>query len=459
MLDHHHTSSSRIRIARAVAALAAGLTLASPAAAQKKEAPAQKGAPSPDELAKGKEHFARGKKLFDKKNYKGAVLEFKESFRLTRNPLLLYNIGYTFDQLGEKSLALFYYQKYLQQAPESDGNRQPAEARAQVLEIEVEEAAVTAGASKGKEPAAAPAPAPAPAPAAGGAQSLAPAVEKFQHTVIEEAPPGKPIDVGAFIPPNRSWTVTLHFRAAGEGDFTEVAMKPRYNELVGRIPAAKTVGASVQYFIEVKDAGGKVVDRSGKQTSPHLVMLDRAARPRYYADLGEESAQPIDSDDPAALGGGLGAAPDEPRGDGWMDAGSSRFTRLKWGATGVAAGFLALSGTFYLLSSKASGDLESEAQASTDPAECGGAVPPCRTFSDKQQELEGKGQRFETFANVSLGIGAAAAVGAGVLWYLEIRDARKRRRAREEADGDAPKLTAAPVIGDDFVGGAAAVRF
>jgi hypothetical protein len=456
MLDLHHTSSSRIRIARTLAALAAGLILAAPAAAQKKDAPAQKGAPTADELAKGKEHFARGKKLFDKKNYKGAVLEFKESFRLTRNPLLLYNIGYTFDQLGEKSLALFYYQKYLQQAPESDGNRQQAEARVQVLEIEVEEAAITSGeggaAGKDKQPAAA-------APAA-SAPALAPAVDRFQHAVIDEAPPGKPIDVGAFIPPGRPWTVTLHYRAAGEGAFTAVEMKPRYNELVGRIPAAKTVGASVQYYLEVVDAGGKVVDRSGKQTSPHLVMLDRAARPRYYADLGEESAEPIAaSDDVAATGGGLAAAGDEPRGDGWMDAGSSRFTKLKWGATGAAAGLLALSGTFYLLSSKASGDLESEAQASTDPAQCGGTVPPCRTFSDKQQALEGKGQRFETFANISLGVGAAAAVGAGVLWYLEVRDARKRRRAREEAASDEPKLTAAPVIGDGFLGGAAAVRF
>jgi tetratricopeptide (TPR) repeat protein len=448
-----HQTSSRLRI---TAVAAAALLLAAPVARAQKGAP-QKGAPTADELAKGKEHFARGKKLFEKKNFKGAVQEFKESFRLTRNPLLLYNIGYTFDQLNEKPLALFYYQKYLEQAPASDGNRQAAEGRVQVLEIEIEEAKVAGGGSG---------PATGPEPKTRGSESAppspGPAVDKFQHVGIDEAPPGKPIDVSAFIPQGRNWTVTLFYRAAGEGSFTPVEMKPRYNELVGRIPAAKTVGQSVQYYIEVKDAGGKVVDRSGKQTSPHLVLLDRSAKARYYADMGEESAQPLASEEAVAAGGGMAEAEsaDQPRGDGWMDAGSSRFSKLKWGATGAAAGLLALSTTFYLLSSKASSDLETEAQSSTDPALCGGTVPPCRTFSEKQQSLEGKGQRFETFANISLAVGGAAAIGAGVLWYLEIRDARKRRRAREEtASPDEPKLSAVPVIGEDFVGGAAAVRF
>lgn len=466
MLDLHHSSSlsrsSRFRMT--ALALAAGLLAAAPAHAQKKDPGAgQKAAPTADELAKGKEHFARGKKLFDKKNYKGAVQEFKESFRLTRNPLLLYNIGYTFDQLNEKPLALFYYQKYLEQAPGTDGNRQAAEARVQVLEIEIEEARIAGGgepgaATRGKqlrtEPEAETRKEESPAETPDG-----PAVDKFQHVAIDEAPPGRPIDVSAVIPRGRRWTVTLYFRAAGEGSFNAVPMKARYNELVGRIPAAKTVGASVQYYIEVKDGKGKVVDRSGKQTSPHLVLLDRSAKARYYADMGDETASPLAGDEAAAAGGGVAAPGEQTGGDGWMDAGSSKFNKLKWVATGAATGLLALSGTFYLLSSKASSDLESQAQASGNPAECGGSVPPCRTFSDEQQSLEGKGQRFETFANISLAIGAAAAIGAGVLWYLDIRDGRKRRRARDEARGDEPNLSAIPVVGDDFVGGAAAVRF
>ena len=448
---HHTTSSSRLLIA-ALAALLVG----APAAAHAQKKDAQKGAPTADELDKGKEHFARGKKLFDKKDFKGAVKEFKESFRLTRNPLLLYNIGYTFDQLGDKSLALFYYQKYLEQAPATDGNRQAAEGRVQVLEIEIEEAKITGG------EAAPPARQQKVEPEA--AASLAPSgppVDSFQHMVIDEAPPGRPIDVSAVIPQSRKWRVILYYRAAGEESFTTAEMKPRYGELVARIPAVKTVGASVQYYIEVKDAKGKVVDRSGKQTSPNLVLLDRAAKARYYSDMGEEKAEPITGDDDEVPGGGAFSGGTESRGGGWTDAGSSKFNKLKWGATGAAAGLLALSTTFYLLSAKASSDLEAEASSSSDPAQCGGAAPPCRTFSDEQQSLEGKGERFERFANISLGVGAAAAVGAGVLWFLEVRDARKRRRAREESgpDNDEPRLSATPLIGEDFVGGAAAVRF
>ena len=462
MLQLHHTSSSSRFLSAALAALAAALLAAAPAAhAQKKEGSPQKGAPTADELARGKEHFAKGKKLFDKKDYKGAVKEFKESFRLTRNPLLLYNIGYTFDQLDEKSLALFYYQKYLEQAPSSDGNRQAAEGRVQVLEIEIEEASIASGGAAGSGKEARPEPAKEP-PVSSLAPS-GPAVDSFQHMVIDEAPPGRPIDVTAVVPTGKKWTVTLYFRAAGEESFTAAELRPRYNELVARIPAAKTVGASVQYYLEVKDGKGKVVDRSGTKTSPNLVLLDRGAKARYYADMGEERADPIASEDAEAAGGGMaGSSGEAPRGDGWTDAGSSRFNKLKWGATGAAAGFLALSGTLYLLSAKASSDLESEAAASSDPSQCGGTVPPCRTFSDEQQSLEGKGQRFETFANISLGVGAAAAVGAGVLWYLEIRDARKRRHARDQAPApaeDEPTLSAAPVVGDGYIGGAAAVRF
>ncbi len=457
----------RRTIRAALAALVVGLVAAGPAAthAQKKEGAPQKGAPTADELAKGKEHFARGKKLFDKKDFKGAVREFKESFRLTRNPLLLYNIGYTFDQLSDKSLALFYYQKYLEQAPGTDSNRQAAEGRVQVLEIEIEEASIAGGGERsapttrgGSKEEADPEPGPERTAAL---TPSGPPVDKFQHMVIDEAPPGRPIDVSAVIPQNRKWTVTLYYRAAGDESFTASPMKPRYNELVARIPAAKTVGASVQYYIEVKDAKGKVVDRSGKQTSPNLVLLDRAAKARYYADMGEERAEPMtnDDDEMPSGGGALGSGGSAARGDGWMDAGSSKFSKLKWGATGAAAGFLALSTTFYLLSSKASSDLEAEASASSNPAECGGTVPPCRTFSDKQQSLEGKGQRFETYATISLGVGAAAAVGAGLLWYLEIRDARKRRQHASESNNDEPNLSAAPVVGEGFVGGAAAVRF
>jgi tetratricopeptide (TPR) repeat protein len=414
-------------------------------------------AASDEDIAKAKQHFARGRAAFDKKDFKGAVAAFKESYRLSRNPLLLYNIGFTLDQLGDRSMALFYYQKYLQDAPKSDGNRETAATRVVVLERELEEETQFVGPgveASGKPPAKK-----ADKEAAKAAPAPAPEVDGFQHNVIDEAPPGRPIDVSAFVPRNAPWKVVLFYRAAGESKFTAVKMTPRYNELIARIPASKTTGASVQYYIEVRDAGGAMVERSGRSTSPHLVFLDRGAKARYYADLGDESARPISEDEATAAGGGFSVTDGSGRGGaGWTDAGSSRFRKLKWGATGGAAGLLALSGTFYLLSSKASSDLEAEALASRDPAQCVGGDPPCRAFSERQQSLEARGQRFETLAHVSLGIGATAAVGAGVLWFLEVRESKSRRRSRQSGP-DEPSFSAAPVLGADFVGATAAVRF
>ena len=442
----------------ALTALALALAAGAPGAALADKPGGNSAAPSDEDIAKAKEHFARGKALFDKKDYKGAVAAFKESYRLSRNPLLLYNIGFTLDQLGDRPMALFYYQKYLKDAPKSDGNRENAAARTAALEREIEEENSLGEAGAAEQPAPEPDAAageqPGPGGPAGGAD-----VDSFQHVVIDEAPPGRPIDVSAFVPKDAAWKVILFYRAAGESKFAAVPMRPRYNELIARIPAAKTTGASVQYYIEVRDASGEVVDRSGRSTSPHLVFLDKNAKARYYADLGDERAAPIDDDEAVAAGGGFTLESGESAGgSGWTDAGSSRFRKLKWGTTGGAAGLLALSGTLYLLSSKASSDLEAEALSSRDPAQCVGGDPPCRAFTDHQQGLEARGQRLETFAHISLGVGAAAAIGAGVLWYLDIKDSRARRRSRSSGPEE-PNFSAAPVIGDDFVGGAAAVRF
>jgi hypothetical protein len=448
----------RLAIRALVFVFALGLA-ASTAAAQKKGG----GKPSAADIEKAKQHFGKGKELFDKKDFKGAVIEFKESYKLSKNPLLLYNIGYTLDQLGDKSLALFYYQKYLTDAPPSDGNRATAKTRADVLAREMEEASLsgepttTPGPTTTPEPTTTPGPTTTPEPTPVDPAAPTGPVDRFMHNIIDEAPPGKPIDVSAFIPPGKGWRVLLLFRSAGESKFTVVEMKPRYNEMIGRIPAAKTVGASVQYYIEVRDAAGKVVDRSGKQTSPHLVFLDKSAKPRFYADLGDETATPIAEEDQEVAGGamlGQGATTEPtPAGDGWLDAGSSKFSKLKWGTTIGAGGLLAVSMTLYYLSGKAGSDLEDEASASKSGAECGGA-PPCRTFSDKQQGLEGRGERFETFGTITLAVGGVAAIGAGVLWWME----RSHKKRKQAATSDNP-LTAIPVVGDDFVGGAAAVRF
>ncbi len=70
-------------------------------------------------LEQAKKHYAMGEQLFGWGNYKGAVGEFKEAYRLTRNPVLLYNIGFVYDQLEDVPMTLHYYEKYLSDTPDT----------------------------------------------------------------------------------------------------------------------------------------------------------------------------------------------------------------------------------------------------------------------------------------------------------------------------------------------------
>src|SRR5690606_8543872 len=88
--------------------------------------------------------------------------------------------------------------------------------------------------------------------------------DAFQQQVVDTAPPGHPLDVTAFVSEDSRFVVTLHYRTAGEGRWTQRVMKWRYKELVARIPAPKMIGNAVQYYIDVKDATGASVARSGK---------------------------------------------------------------------------------------------------------------------------------------------------------------------------------------------------
>src|SRR5215475_4202432 len=74
--------------------------------------------PPPDAaaVAEARKHFAAGEKLFDAGDLRGAVEELKEAYRLSRNPLLLYNIGVVYDKLDDAPLALHYFGKFIDEA-------------------------------------------------------------------------------------------------------------------------------------------------------------------------------------------------------------------------------------------------------------------------------------------------------------------------------------------------------
>ena len=404
--------------------------------------------PSPDQVAKAKEHFAKGKQLYDKGEKAAAVEEFKQAYKLTRNPLLLYNVGLTYDELNDKALAVHYYDKFLSDAPDdaqTQGNRTLASERVTVLKKEIadEEAAAAAAAAAAAKPEPA-----APTPAPGG-------VTEFTHAVLEVAPPKVPLDVIAKIPVESNWKLTLFYRPAGTDEFVSVKMQKRFKEIVGRIPAEAMHGASVQYYIEVKDEAGAMVAASGKARSPNIVDIEAGAKPHYYRELSERGSgsmvgEDVESEEEAARARAeaLANMPSEP---------IRPMTYAKWATAGGSVVLLGTAVALFLAAKNSSTTIEGEAGDSIDPPSgtCPGVAtgdPPCTQFSDYQKALEDTGNRYELWTNITLVAGVAAAAAAGTLWYLDYRYPSKTKTAR-------PAAAATPVVAPDFVGAGAVINF
>ncbi len=450
--------------------------------------------PTAAELKKAKEEFLAGKKAFDGGDFAEAASHFKTSYNLSKKPTLLYNVGLANESGGQDDIALFYYRKYLVDAPADDAQRADVTERVKALEKKFgggnttvtppnnnttvtppNNTTVTPPPDTHKEPKVI-------KPA--GTYSAA----DFQHQVVDTAPPKKPLDVTAFVPEDSGFEVTLFYRTAGEGKFQSKVMRWRYKELVARIPPEKMLGESIQYYIEVKDQAKAVVTRSAKSTSPNLVTLEVGAAERFYPDWNDSSgttatpaevkasdededplnrnkkkklvAQPTGPDgieiQPQPVGGG----------NGFRDVGSSKFNGVKWGATGAAALGAGLSVVFYLQAAKQARALED------DSLMCG--APPCRTYDPYDADLQAAGQRYETLMTVSIVVGVGAAAVAGYYWYKAL-SAKKRgdytTSQAKPADGkpaapageDEPPPRSSwiitPSIGDGFAGAAAVGRF
>lgn len=390
------------------------------------EAPDDSAGPSAEDMAKAKEAFLKGKELFDAKDYENAVDQFKESYKLSKNPVLLYNIAFTHDEIGDQQMATFYYEKFLKDTDKGAANRDLA--RKRLRELKNESGGDTTDTGE------------------------VATVTAFKHAVVDEAPPGMPLDIVAVVPEGVPWRVVLHYRPSGEPKFTTVEMRYRFKELVARIPKTATTGKNVQYYIEVEDGSGKVLERSGEPTSPHIVYMEEGAKPRFYADTagGQVNTQVTDSDTPLGGGnksGGGGGSTVNTDG-GWTDVQSTKFNKLKWGTTIGAASFVLLSGTFYLISASHNGTLEDEALKSQF-GQC--QAPPCNQFAQKQKDLQSLGQTYETLGTVGLALGATAAVAAGALWYMEMTDKGDKK--------DTTSLITVPAVGDNYIGAAASLRF
>lgn len=425
-------------------------------------------AQSPQDIAKAKKVFGEGKKLHEKGKFIEAAAKFKEAYELSKNPLLLYNVALSFDQAGMEDIALANYRRFLKEAPEDAAPRPTVTER--VKELEVKLGLGTGGGTSGG------------GTSGGGTTDTGPkepvkikpagtySATDFQHQVVDVAPPGKPLDVTAFVPEDSGFTVTLFFRAAGEGKWTAREMKWRYKELVGRIPAAKMSGDSVQYYVEVKDQGGNVVTRSGKSTSPNLVTVEAGAPERFYPDVTDEGEQlsatdirRMDEEDDPLGGRKTTTQPDEtndvviqpqpegPPGQGFRDVGSTKFTYAKWGTTATAGVLIGLSVFSFIQAGNYASALEEDAAGN-------GEAP--QVFDEYAAGLESTGKRYQSIANVSLGVGIGVAAVASYFWFKELT-AKKRGEVKVSKTSPSPEMSwvVAPAVGEGFAGAAALTRF
>lgn len=381
---------------------------------------AQQAPPTKEELAQAKQLFDEGNALFKENKLAEAISKLEESYRLSRNAFLLYNIGHIYDLMGQKDKVLVYYKKFLADAPPNAQMAPTVKARIE----ELESSATPSAPEKPTEEV---------AEEAGNAQL------QVQHELIFSAPPGRPLDVSIRKLDDPTLSATLFYRGAGDEKYASKAMIPRQDELVGHIPAKKVFGNSIQYYIEVRDQSGTLVTRSGKATVPHLVNIERGAPERAYPDLMAEDEKVVVAPPPEApMNDPIGFRPTpEP-----VDTGPP-FKTAKWIASGSAVALFGTSFASYMIARR------QHELLLTDTSSCG--TPPCREFDvEYARAVEHRGQQYDVVYKVTLGAGVAAAGVAAYFWY---------RSLTSKAHKDATAWLITPVVDDTSAGAAAAVRF
>lgn len=435
-------------------------------------------APTKEQLDQAKKAYGEGKALHDEGKLADAVEKFKESYRLSRNPVLLYNIALTLDENKQTDNALFYYRKFLSDAPADAAQRKPAQDRVKQLEQEKLEQDLSGKPQDTKTDPSTNTNVPTKPVDTRPKQNIKPAgtyqATDFQHTVVEDAPPGKALDVSAFVPEDSGWQVTLYYRAAGDASFVAKPMTWHYKQLIARIPASKITGSSIQYYVEVKDQSGAVVTRSGKSTSPNLVNLDASAQQHFFPDFVDnveasenrtttETKRHGDDEDPLNKNKHVDEPvevkpndqPAGPQGTGIWDAGSPSYEKLKWGTTIGAVAFVGIGVAFYVMAGNQASALEDDTK--TIHGSC--TALPC-PFDSYDADLQSAGQRDQVISGITLGVGIAGAVAAGYFWY---RDSKAGHHSSTTSAGTSTtnEMTwfVAPSVGDHYQGAAAAIRF
>ncbi len=93
-------------------------------------------APPSATLASARQHFQRGVKFYKDADFRSALVEFQEAYRLSPNFRLLFNIGQTFEELGDFAGAVKSFREYVSQGGSELGKARRAEVEKDLARLE-----------------------------------------------------------------------------------------------------------------------------------------------------------------------------------------------------------------------------------------------------------------------------------------------------------------------------------
>ncbi len=343
------------------------LLCAAPARAGDSDDDSQPAEPSqPDQTDAAKQHYQAGLQAYNAAHYDVALAELRKAYQLKPLPLLLINIAATYRKMDQPEVALQFYKKFLEVAP--DDARERAEVTAAVAELE-------------RQP----------------STNAPPAAAALGHTVIETAPPDAPVDVR--VSNAVGVKLYLYYRQSGVAEFTRVTMKARGDERVGRIPAAALAGVAMEYFIEARDGDGRVVAASGSEDKPNVVLVDTGAASQTLAPVG--GSVDIDNETPPIIPAS-GRRAELPSGR----LGPVFWTGLAFSVVGAAGLALGISGD--ILAQQRASSLTKDAQHSPSFQFNDPNAPGCPSHCMDDASFQRDGLMWNT-------VGLAGTIAGGVI--------------------------------------------
>jgi tetratricopeptide (TPR) repeat protein len=199
-------------------------------------------AASPDQdRVLAKQHFESGARRFDLAEWEQALIEFKEAYRITPDPALLYNIAQCHRKLGHIEDALTFYKTYRRRAPDAP-NRAEIDRRISELEAE-QQAKQSRKASEEQQTKTAP-PVPAPLPSAGAATQGNPMPEN-RTDLVQSADRTQPAARAETSIWRRWWLWTAIGVVVAAGGVTAVLLASRHSGGAFCSDCANTAGVNL----------------------------------------------------------------------------------------------------------------------------------------------------------------------------------------------------------------------